>query len=140
VIYGYARVSAAGQASNGNGLEAQEKALREAGAEEVYSDGCTGTKRDRPRLNALINRLRSGDVLIVTKLDRIAEIKVLYNTIIQIAPYKSEGAEAYKLKVYDYLKRKYDELNLRAGRRNLEPVKSRVGYIQKVIELELAGD
>ena len=43
MIYGYARVSTRGQA-DGNSLEAQEKALKEAGATEIYSDVFTGTK------------------------------------------------------------------------------------------------
>ena len=37
-IYGYARVSTKGQAKDGNSLEAQEKALKEAGVTEVFSD------------------------------------------------------------------------------------------------------
>lgn len=72
MLYGYARVSTAGQATNGNSLEAQEAALRQQGAREVYSDTYTGTKSHRPQLDALIERLQSGDTLIVTKLDRIA--------------------------------------------------------------------
>ena len=72
MLYGYARVSTAGQASNGNRLEGQEKLLREHGAQEVYKEAFTGTKRDRPQLDALIERLQYGDTLIVTKLDRIA--------------------------------------------------------------------
>lgn len=72
-IYGYARVSTKGQAKDGNSLEAQEKALREAGATEIYSDAFTGTKADRPEFDRLINdRLKAGDTLIVTKLDRFA--------------------------------------------------------------------
>lgn len=38
MIYGYARVSTKGQAKDGNSLEAQENALRLAGATEIYSD------------------------------------------------------------------------------------------------------
>ena len=72
-IYGYARVSTKGQAKDGNSLEAQEKALREAGATEVFSDTFTGTKTDRPKFDWLIHeKLQKGDTLIVTKLDRFA--------------------------------------------------------------------
>ena len=72
-IYGYARVSTRGQAKDGNSLEAQEKALREAGAIAIYSDAFTGTKTDRPEFEKLINDvLKDGDTLIVTKLDRFA--------------------------------------------------------------------
>lgn len=72
MIYGYARVSSFGQALDGNSLEAQEKALREAGAEEIYKDTYTGTKTHRPGLDALIERLKDGDTFIATKLDRVA--------------------------------------------------------------------
>ena len=38
MVYGYCRVSTQMQAKDGNSLEAQEKSLRENGAEEIYSD------------------------------------------------------------------------------------------------------
>ena len=72
MIYGYARVSTKGQAKDGNSLEAQEIALRSAGATEVYADAFTGTKTHRPELDKLINVMQSGDTMVVTKLDRIA--------------------------------------------------------------------
>lgn len=72
MIYGYARVSTKGQAKDGNSLEAQEKALKGAGATEIYTDAFTGTKTDRPEFDKLMNKLQSGDTLIVTKLDRFA--------------------------------------------------------------------
>lgn len=72
MIYGYARVSTKGQAKDGNSLEVQEKALKEAGATKIYTDAFTGTKTDRPEFDNLMNELRSGDTLIVTKLDRFA--------------------------------------------------------------------
>ena len=72
MIYGYARVSTKGQAKDGNSLEAQEKALREAGAIQIYTDAFTGTKTDRPEFEKLMNILQIGDTLIVTKLDRFA--------------------------------------------------------------------
>ena len=72
MIYGYARVSTKGQAKDGNSLEAQEKALRESGANEIYVDAFTGTKTDRPEFDKLMNKIQKGDTLIVTKLDRFA--------------------------------------------------------------------
>lgn len=72
MIYGYARVSTKGQAKDGNSLEVQENALREAGAMEIYMDAFTGTKMDRPELDKLLNMIQCGDTLIVTKLDRFA--------------------------------------------------------------------
>lgn len=72
MVYGYARVSTAGQAKDGNSLESQENLLREAGAKEIYSDSFTGTKLERPQLKILLTELKTGDTLIVSKLDRIA--------------------------------------------------------------------
>jgi DNA invertase Pin-like site-specific DNA recombinase len=71
MIYGYARVSTAGQAKDGNSLEAQEKLLRENGAVKIYRDAFTGTKTDRPALNELMGVLVEGDILIVSKMDRL---------------------------------------------------------------------
>lgn len=72
MIYGYARVSTKGQAKDGNSLESQIELLKSNGAEKIYSDSFTGTKTDRPNFNKLINKLKTGDTLIVTKLDRFA--------------------------------------------------------------------
>lgn len=72
MIYGYARVSTKGQAKDGNSLEAQEKALKESGANEIYVDAFTGTKTDRPEFDKLMDKIQKGDTLIVTKLDRFA--------------------------------------------------------------------
>ena len=71
-IYGYARVSTVGQAKDGNSLEAQENALRAAGATEIFVDAFSGTKMERPEFDRLNSILREGDTLIVTKLDRFA--------------------------------------------------------------------
>lgn len=72
MIYGYARVSTKGQAKDGNSLEAQEKKLKENGAEKIFIESFTGVKMERPELDKLINRIQDGDTLIVTKLDRFA--------------------------------------------------------------------
>lgn len=72
MVYGYCRVSTQMQARDGNSLEAQEKALKENGAEEIYTDAFTGTKAHRPELDRLLDKLHPGDKLIITKLDRIA--------------------------------------------------------------------
>ncbi|MBR0074184.1 MAG: recombinase family protein [Synergistaceae bacterium] len=70
--YGYARVSTAGQARDGNSLECQEKALKEAGAERIFLEKFSGVKDNRPELNKLLKKIQAGDTLIITKLDRIA--------------------------------------------------------------------
>lgn len=69
--YGYARVSTKGQAKDGNGLESQEKLLKDNGAEEIYHDSFTGMETDREELNKLVEKLQEGDTLIVCKLDRL---------------------------------------------------------------------
>lgn len=72
MLYGYARVSTRGQAKDGNSLEAQENALRSAGAIKIYADAFTGTKTQRPELDKLMAVMQLGDTMVVTKLDRIA--------------------------------------------------------------------
>ena len=74
MIYGYARVSTKGQAKDGNSLTDQKKKLMESGvpAEKIFVDSFTGTKMDRPELGKLLELLKSGDTLIVCKLDRFA--------------------------------------------------------------------
>lgn len=72
MIYGYARVSTKGQDRYGNSLEAQEKLLRDAGAEVILQESFTGTKKNRPKLDKLMEQVCSGDTVIMTKLDRMA--------------------------------------------------------------------
>ena len=72
MFFGYARVSTNGQARDGNSLEFQINALKEAGAEKIFSDIFSGSKNDRPELDKLIKIIQAGDTLIITKLDRIA--------------------------------------------------------------------
>jgi DNA invertase Pin-like site-specific DNA recombinase len=66
-IYGYARVSTDGQT-----LDAQVAALKAAGAERVYSEKQSGAKTDRKALAKALAALSAGDVLVVTRLDRLA--------------------------------------------------------------------
>jgi DNA invertase Pin-like site-specific DNA recombinase len=65
--YGYARVSTSGQ-----DLAAQEAELIAAGCAKVFKERASGAKTDRAELIKLIRRLEPGDVLIVTRLDRLA--------------------------------------------------------------------
>lgn len=71
-IYGYCRVSTKKQEKDGNGLAAQEKAVKDAGATIIYMDAFTGTKTDRPEFQKLLSEIKSGDTIVVTKLDRVA--------------------------------------------------------------------
>lgn len=72
MIVGYARVSTKGQDRNGNSLQDQERQLLERGCDKIYKDSYTGTKMDRPAFGQLLNELKRGDTLVVTKLDRFA--------------------------------------------------------------------
>lgn len=71
MIYGYARVSTKKQV-NGNSLEEQVGRLTQEGCEEIIQEQFTGHTTDRPEFDRLINKLQSGDRLVVTKLDRFA--------------------------------------------------------------------
>ncbi len=66
-MIGYARVSANGQ----NG-DAQVKQLRLAGADKIFRETTRGAQTDRAQLRRLVSRLAKGDVLLVTRLDRLA--------------------------------------------------------------------
>ena len=73
MIYGYARVSTKGQAKDGNSLEAQEKEILERYENaKIYKEAYTGTTTDRPIFNDIINQIKENDMIVVTKLDRLA--------------------------------------------------------------------
>ena len=65
--YGYARVS-----TNGQDLGSQETELLAAGCAKVFKEKVSGAKTDRAELAKVIRRLEPGDVLVVTRLDRLA--------------------------------------------------------------------
>jgi DNA invertase Pin-like site-specific DNA recombinase len=65
-VIGYARVSTADQ-----DLSAQLDALRKAGARVVYREKISGARADRPQLAKLMKGISKGDVVVVTKLDRL---------------------------------------------------------------------
>jgi DNA invertase Pin-like site-specific DNA recombinase len=77
MIYGYARVSTDGQS-----LDAQVKQLCAAGAEKVFRETASGAQTDRAQLRRAIGQLAEGDVLTVTRLDRLARsTRDLLNTL-----------------------------------------------------------
>ena len=76
MIYGYARVSTTGQSINGNSLEDQTKALKSYGCQEIITEAFTGKTMDRPQFSMLFQKLRPGDTLVVTKLDRFARTAI----------------------------------------------------------------
>jgi DNA invertase Pin-like site-specific DNA recombinase len=63
---GYARVSTRDQ-----NCDLQVDALRAAGCEKIYSEAVSGARADRPILDELLRNIRSGDVLVIWKLDRL---------------------------------------------------------------------
>lgn len=67
--YGYARVS-----TNGQNLDEQVDQLKLHDIEpiNIFSEKFTGTKTNRPEFNKLLSTIKSGDTLVVTKLDRLA--------------------------------------------------------------------
>src|SRR5215470_6384607 len=66
-LFGYARVSTRDQ-----NLAAQDAELMAAGCAKVFKEKVSGAKIDRPALAKLIRRLEDGDVLVITRLDRLA--------------------------------------------------------------------
>jgi DNA invertase Pin-like site-specific DNA recombinase len=76
-VYGYARVSTDGQS-----VAAQVKELREAGAEKIFRETASGAKTDRAQLRRALTQLDADDILLVTRLDRLARsTRDLLNTL-----------------------------------------------------------
>ena len=67
MIYGYVRVSTDGQS-----VDAQVRQLKAAGARQVLREVASGAKTDRSQLRRVLDQLEVGDVLMVTRLDRLA--------------------------------------------------------------------
>src|SRR5271165_6616831 len=85
MIYGYARVS-----TDGQNVAAQVAALRKRGAGKVFREVASGAKTDRSQLRRLLDQLDAGDVLLVTRLDRLARsTRDLLNTLAAIADRKA---------------------------------------------------
>jgi DNA invertase Pin-like site-specific DNA recombinase len=85
MIYGYARVSTGSQSE-----AAQVAALKKAGAGKVFREVAQGDKADRAQLGRLLDKLATGDVLMVTRLDRLARsTRGLLNTLAEITGKKA---------------------------------------------------
>jgi DNA invertase Pin-like site-specific DNA recombinase len=77
VLVGYARVSTQEQDT-----ALQRDALLVAGCEKLFEEKASGAQRDRPQLKATIDYMRSGDTLVVWKLDRLARsMRQLIDTV-----------------------------------------------------------
>ena len=78
--YGYARVSTDGQS-----VDAQVRQPAKAGCKKVFREVASGAKTDRAQLRRLLDVLAAGDVLTVTRLDRLARsTRDLLNTLAAI--------------------------------------------------------
>jgi DNA invertase Pin-like site-specific DNA recombinase len=78
--YGYARVSTDGQS-----VDAQVRQLTKAGCKKVFRETASGAKTDRAELRKALATLDDGDVLMVTRLDRLARsTRDLLNTLASI--------------------------------------------------------
>jgi len=79
MLIGYARVS-----TNEQNLDLQRDALQKAGVspKNLYTDKITGTKQERPGLEAALSHLREGDTFVVWRLDRLGRsLKHLIETV-----------------------------------------------------------
>jgi DNA invertase Pin-like site-specific DNA recombinase len=80
-VYGYARVS-----TNGQDLTSQDAELMTAGCAKVFKEKVSGAKTDRAELAKVIKRLEPDDLLVVTRLDRLARsTRDLLNILASIA-------------------------------------------------------
>ena len=66
-VVGYARVSSVGQS-----LEVQQEKLVSYGVDKLFAEKISGTTAARPELKSCLDYVREGDVLVITKLDRLA--------------------------------------------------------------------
>jgi len=81
MIYGYARVSTDGQS-----VDAQVRQLTKAGCKKVFREVASGAKTDRAQLRKALDQLDADDVLMVTRLDRLARsTRDLLNTLASVA-------------------------------------------------------
>lgn len=72
-VYAYARVSSRGQARDGNSLEGQKSALLSYYPTALfYEEAYTGMTMERPQFQKILENIKRGDILVVTKLDRFS--------------------------------------------------------------------
>jgi len=65
-IFGYARVSTESQ-----NLDRQLDALQKHGVDHIYNERMTGTKKDRPELVKMLDRMTEGDTVVIESLSRL---------------------------------------------------------------------
>lgn len=91
MLIGYKRVSTQNQK-----LDRQTDILNQYGVERIFEEKETGTKRERPELNRMLDMLREGDVVIVAELTRLSRSTKDLFDIVEII--HSKGAEIKSLK------------------------------------------
>jgi len=88
--FGYARVS-----KNEQSLEIQIQKLKEAGCEEIFTEKASGAKDSRVELAKLLDKLRTGDIVYVVRLDRLG--RRMSKLIELINQFKEDGVEFVSL-------------------------------------------
>jgi len=81
---GYARVSTQDQ-----NLTLQLDALKKADCEKIYQEKISGTRTDRPELTKLLEHARTGDVVVIWKLDRLG--RSLHHLLNLVAELEAKG-------------------------------------------------
>lgn len=90
-IFGYARVS-----TDAQNLDRQLDAFKKYGVDVIYNEKMTGTKKDRPELNKLIERITKGDTVVIESLSRLGRST---KDLIELTElFKSKGVRLVSLK------------------------------------------
>lgn len=90
-IFGYARVSTEAQ-----NLDRQLDALKKYGVDVIYNEKMTGTKKDRPELTKLLERITKGDTIVIESLSRLGRST---KDLIELTElFKSKGVRLVSLK------------------------------------------
>jgi DNA invertase Pin-like site-specific DNA recombinase len=90
-LLGYARVSTSEQNS-----DLQPDALRAVGCFRIFSDTASGALDHRPELARVLDQLRSGDTLVVWRLDRLGRsLRHLIDTVSEVER-RGLGSEAFR--------------------------------------------
>lgn len=84
MLIGYARVSTTDQ-----NLEVQVQTLQQIGCDKIYAEKRSGMNHDRPELNKMLDSLREGDTVVVTKLNRLG--RSLLHTLKIIEDFKKQN-------------------------------------------------
>jgi DNA invertase Pin-like site-specific DNA recombinase len=91
VKFGYARVSKSDQS-----LDIQIQKLNSAGCEEIFKEKISGARDDRPQLEALLSKLRKGDIVYVVRLDRLGRRMIkLIELIVKLLCLNLPYSESY---------------------------------------------